>query len=214
MLQLGWSDHERRDDPVRCCKSQVLLREFGNVEGELMASQSIVYPGEPLSAEPNPHRCDSVYPKLDYAKQSWIGVNLDMEERKLAEFYLEEAQRLARMGSWAWQVGGGDALHLSEEWYRIYGFDPKKGMPRWEERLQRVHPEDRDKWRGTIERAIRERSGYDFEYRILLPDGTVKWVHAVGHPVLNAAGELVQFLGSSMDVTEQRQLMEALRKSE
>ena len=161
-----------------------------------------------------PRGCDSVYPKLDYAKQRWIGVNLDMEERKLAEFYLEEAQRLAHMGSWAWQVAGGDALHLSEEWYRIYGFDPRKGMPRWEERLQRVHPEDRDKWQATIERAIRERSDYDFEYRILLPDGKVKWVHAVGHPVLDTAGELVQFLGSSMDVTEQEHLMEALRKSE
>lgn len=124
-------------------------------------------------------------------RESRIGANLDVEERKLAEFYLAEAQRLAHIGSWAWQIAGGHALHLSEEWYRIFGFDPRKGMPRWEEPLQRVYAEDRGKWQGTIERGIRERSDYDLEYRILVPDGRIRWVHALGHPVFGAAGELV-----------------------
>jgi formate hydrogenlyase transcriptional activator len=144
----------------------------------------------------------------------WMGVNFDIEELKHAEFYLAEGQRLGHMGSWVWQVGGKDALHLSEEWYRIFGFDPKVEMPRWEERLQRVHPEDRDKWQGTIERAIRERSDYDVEFRILLPDGTIKWVQTVGHPVLSTAGELVQFVGSSMDVTERKASEERIRGQE
>src|SRR6266403_4103006 len=130
--------------PVRCCKSQVQLLEFGNLEGELMASQNIVSREIHRVLKRTLQRC-AACPKLDYSKQSWIGVNLDIEERKLAEFYLAEGQRLAHMCSWAWQVAGGGALHLSEEWYRIYGFDPKLGMPRWEERLQRVHPEDREK---------------------------------------------------------------------
>jgi len=179
-----------------------------------MASQNIVFPEEPPSAEANPSKVCFLYPKLDYSKQSWIGVNLDIEELKQAEFYLAEAQRLGHMGSWAWQVAGGDALHLSEEWYRIYGFDPRKGMPRWEERLQRVHPEDRGKWQGTIERAIRDKSDYDVEFRILLPDGKVKWVHTVGHPVLSTAGELVQFVGSSMDITERKAAEERIREQE
>jgi formate hydrogenlyase transcriptional activator len=87
-------------------------------------------------------------------------------------------------------------------------------MPRWEERLQRVHPEDRDKWQGTIERAVQENSDYDVQFRVLLPDGTIKWVQTVGHPVLSTAGELVQFVGSSMDVTERRHAEERIRAQE
>src|SRR5216683_2053400 len=131
---------------------------------------------------------------------------LELQEEKLqqSESYLAEAQRLTHTGSWAWQVAGRDALHLSEEWYRLYGFDPEKGPPTWEERLQRVHPEDRAKWQGVIERAIGEKSDYDVEFRILLPDGTVKYIHTVGHPVLNASGDLVEFVGSSTDITERK----------
>jgi PAS domain S-box-containing protein len=99
-------------------------------------------------------------------------------------------------------------LHVSEEWYRIYGFDPEKGMPAWEERLRRVHPEDRAKWQAAIDRAIGEKSSYEVEFRILLPDGTVKYVHTVGHPVLNASGDLMEFVGSAMDITERKRAEE------
>ena len=64
--------------------------------------------------------------KVEAENQSRIFANLDPEELKLAEFYLAETQRLAHIGSWGWQVAGGQALHLSEEWYRIFGFDPRK----------------------------------------------------------------------------------------
>jgi PAS domain S-box-containing protein len=105
-------------------------------------------------------------------------------------------------------------LHLSEEWYRIYGFDSEKGMPAWEERLQRVHPEDRAKWQGAIDRAIDEKGDYEVEFRILLPDGAVKYIHTVGHPVLNASGDLVQFVGSSMDISASKRAEEALRQAQ
>ena len=153
--------------------------------------------------------------------REFVGAATDVTETKRAEEalrqsenYLAEAQRLTHTGSWVWQVAGRDALHLSDEWYRIYGFDPKQGMPTWEQRLQRVHPEDRDTWQGTIERAIHEKSDYDLEFRILLPNGTFKWIHTVGHPVLSAAGELVQFVGSSMDITERKLAEQTLRESE
>ena len=133
------------------------------------------------------------------------------EALRTSEAYLAEAQTLSHMGSWAWRVERRDAVHLSDEWYRIYGFDPKQGRPSWEERLKRVHPEDKDKWRGTIETAIREKSNYDVEFRILLPDGTLKWVHTVGHPVISAAGELEQFVGSSRDITARKQADEQLK---
>jgi PAS domain S-box-containing protein len=105
-------------------------------------------------------------------------------------------------------------LHLSEEWYRIYGFDPEKGPPAFQERLQRTHPEDRVKWQGAIDQAIAEKSEYEVEFRILLPGGTVKYIHTVGHPVLNASGDLVEFVGSATDITDRKQAEEALRRAE
>jgi len=151
----------------------------------------------------------------------FVGALMDTTERKRAEealrrseSYLAEAQRLARTGSWAWEVAGGDALHLSEEWYRIYGFDPDKGTSAWEEKAQRIHPEDRDKWQRAIDRAIGEKSDYEVEMRILLPDGTVKYIHTVGHPVLNASGDVVQFVGTSTDITNRVHAEEALRQAQ
>ena len=102
-------------------------------------------------------------------------------------------------------------MYLSEEWYRVYGFDPKVGMPTWEERLQRVHPEDRAKWQAAIDQAIDEKSDYDLEFRILSPVTAVRYVRSVGQPVFGPSGELVQFVGVSMDVTESKQAEEAFR---
>jgi PAS domain S-box-containing protein len=145
----------------------------------------------------------------------FVGAVMDTTETKRAEealrqseSYLAEAQRLTHTGSWAWQVAGRDALHLSEEWYRIYGFDPEEGLSAWEKRLQRMHPEDRAKWQETTDRAIGEKSDYEVELRILLPDGTVKYTHTVGHPVLNASGDVVQFMGTMIDVTERKRAEE------
>src|SRR5712692_10172845 len=136
------------------------------------------------------------------------------EALRRSESYLAEAQRVTHTGSWAWRVAGRDALHLSEEWYRIYGFDPEEGLSAWEERLQRIHPGDRAKWQEATDRAIGEKSDYEVEVRILLPDGTVKNIHTVGHPVLNASGDVVQFVGSSMDISASRRAEEALRQAQ
>jgi PAS domain S-box-containing protein len=142
----------------------------------------------------------------------FVGTAIDVTAAKQAEqalrrseSYLAEAQRLTRTGSWVWQVAGREALHLSEEWYRVYGFDPQEGTPNWEKRLRRVHPQDRSKWQEAIDRAIAEKSDYEVEFRILLPDGTVKYIHTVGHPVFGASGELTEFVGSATDITERKQ---------
>jgi PAS domain S-box-containing protein len=148
-------------------------------------------------------------------------LSIEIAERKRAdeklrksEAYLAEAQRLSHMGSWVWRVEGREALHLSEEWYRIYGFDPEAGAPTWDERLQRVHPEDRITWIRAIDKAIAEKSGYDVEFRIVLPNGTKKYIHTVAHPVLSASGDLLKFVGSSTDITERKQAEEALRQAQ
>jgi len=136
---------------------------------------------------------------------------LDLTEQKRAEdslrrseSYLAQAQRLAHIGSWAWELPARNALYISEEWYRIFGFDLKDGMPTWEQRLQRVHPEDRARWQVTIDRAIAEKSDYEVEFRILPPDAPLRFIHTVGRPILSPSGELLQFVGVTMDVTESK----------
>jgi PAS domain S-box-containing protein len=142
----------------------------------------------------------------------FVGSAVDVTERRRAEqslrrseSYLAQAQRLAHIGSWAWDATGRNAVYVSEEWCRIYGFDPKHGMPSWEQRLQRVHPEDRTRFQLTIDRAIAEQSDYDLEFRILPPHAPGRYIHSVGRPILSSSGELVQFVGVSMDVTESKQ---------
>jgi PAS domain S-box-containing protein len=127
------------------------------------------------------------------------------EALRRSESYLAEAQRLTHTGSGAWAVPGWDALYLSEEWYRIYGFDPKQGLSAWKDRLQRMHPEDQAEVQEAKDRATSQKSDYEVDHRIVLPDGTVKYTHTVGHPVLNASGDVEQFVCTMMDVTERKQ---------
>jgi PAS domain S-box-containing protein len=150
----------------------------------------------------------------------FVGALMDVTAAKRAqealrrsESYLAEAHRLTHTGSAAWRVPGEDALYLSEEWYRIYGFDPKRGLSAWKDRLPRMHPDDRARVAEIKDQATREKSDYEVDHRILLPDGTVKYTHTVGHPVLNASGDVEQFVCTLMDITERTQA-EALREGE
>src|SRR5258706_3900337 len=128
--------------------------------------------------------------------------------------YLAEAQTISHTGSWAWRPASNNLLYWSEECYRILGYDPAQGPPSFESSFERIHPEDRPAVAETIERAVREKAEFQIDYRLVLPDGTRRNVHVQSHPLLDASGELVEFTGTVMDVTEQKLAEEALLRSE
>ncbi len=149
-----------------------------------------------------------------------FGTVQDITERKRAEEalrrsenYLAEAQRLSHTGSWARILDTGEITYWSEECYRLLGFDPHEGLPQFETYLQHVHPDDRARVKEMSESAARGKGEYEVDYRIVHPDGQIRDIHAIGHPVLNPSGDLVEYVGTVIDVTE-RKLAEALLSSE
>lgn len=134
------------------------------------------------------------------------------EALRRSESYLAQAQSLAHIGSWAFDVPARKLLYLSDEWYRLFSFNPNDGMPTWEQRVQRIHPEDRAGNQAAISRAIDEKSDLDVEFRILLPNSTVRHIRSVGRPVLDPSADLTQFVGVAMDVTARKQSEEEREK--
>lgn len=141
----------------------------------------------------------------------WVGVNFDIQERKDAEFYLDEAQRLAHMGSWAFDADG--FTYWSPELLKIHGRDPGAKAPSISEYLTLVHPEDRDLVSREIHQMFAARRGFDFTKRIVRADGETRRVRCVGVP-LNCGETFQGFIGTGIDVTEQEQLTEDLRRSQ
>ena len=126
-------------------------------------------------------------------------------ELRLSEAYLAEAQRLSHTGSWAWSPLPGDIRYWSEECYRVQGFDPKGGLPRFEEFFQRVHLDDQARIAEVIDTAVREKEDFEFDYRIIHPGGEIRDARSVGHPILGPTGDLVEYVGTIIDVTDRRQ---------
>jgi PAS domain S-box-containing protein len=136
-------------------------------------------------------------------------------ELRRNETYLAEAQRLTRTGSWALNVASREFVYLSDQYYQIYGLDPDEGMPSLQAIRQRLHSEDRAHTDAIREKALSEGKSYELDYRIVLPDGIVKFIHSVARPVFNASSNSpVEYVGTVMDVTKRKQAEKALRESE
>jgi len=141
----------------------------------------------------------------------WIGVNLDIEERKQAEFYLAEGQRLAHTGSWAFTPAGFE--YWSSELFQIHGLDPTSKVPTREEYLALVHPEDQEFVSQIITKMFGEGAKFDFTKRIVRPDGAIRTVRCVGVPWADGVAP-PKFVGTAIDVTDQEQMVEALLRRE
>src|SRR5256712_843760 len=183
--------------------------------------------GQPVDLESRRRRADGVYrwfhlrsrPQCDADGRivRWYNLTTDIDDRKRAEdalrrseAYLTEAQHLSRTGSFGCKVSSGE-MFWSEETFRIFGYD-RTTKPAVEAILQRVHPEDKAMVQQQIGRATREGKDCDLEYRLLLPDESVKRVHVVAHAAQDESGGF-EFLGAVMDVTEQWQARAELEKA-
>jgi PAS domain S-box-containing protein len=128
------------------------------------------------------------------------------EALKRSESYLAQAQRLSHTGSWQWNVRSGE-VSWSREYCGIFGFDCENDKPSYPLFIGRVHPEDRPKVEQVLWADVREKRDFDGEYRLLLPDGSIKYVHSLGKCSVGRTGE-VEYIGAVIDITERKRAEE------
>jgi PAS domain S-box-containing protein len=136
-------------------------------------------------------------------------------ERKLrrSEAHLAEAQQLSHTSSWAWDVRRRKFLYRSAGVYQIFGFDPEKGAVPLQAFRDRIVPEDSRRNVEMMTQAIRQKANFEVDFRIALPDGSIKHIHSVGHPVVNSDGDVIEMIGTHLDVTERYAARERLQKA-
>jgi PAS domain S-box-containing protein len=149
----------------------------------------------------------------------WYGLSVDIDEAKNAEdrlrrseAYLAEAQRLTHTGYAVYNER--EIPFWSEEAAHIFGFDPLDEIPSREAVWRRIHPDDLDRVNKNIEDAVREKRSFANEFRVMLPDGTIKHVEATNNPVFSASGELLEIVATGVDVTERKRAEEAYREAQ
>jgi PAS domain S-box-containing protein len=206
-----------------------------DVEGILTQWRACLATGEMFEYETRVRRANGDYRWMFHRKVplrdsngnivKWYGSSLDIDERKTAEeqlrcnaeelqrseFYLAEGQRLAHMGSWAFDP---DGFHYwSPELYRMYGLDPASKPLSAQEYLDRVHPHDRESMADLIKGILEKASPFDATKRVVRPDGEVRYIRCVGAPVVEKQS-LKKYVGSAIDVTEHELLTQELRRRE
>jgi PAS domain S-box-containing protein len=193
-----WADYRDLALPhsLRACWSTPVFSSDGNV----IATFAMYYrePRRPTE------RDQEVIDQITHLTGAAIQQKLAQEKLQRSEAYLAQAQKLTRTGSWAWDLRTQRVLYCSEQTFRIFGLDPRESLPTRKTFRQRIHPEDRDWVDKRFEKSLRERVDSFNEYRILLPDGTVRHINSAGHPVLDEDGELIEYVATAVDVTERK----------
>ena len=134
-----------------------------------------------------------------------------LSERVRAVEGLAEAQRLAQLGSWEWDIAR-DRIAWSEELYRLYGIEPGSSRLSYDSYLERIHPDDLPLVRETVDRAYADRAPFEVEHRVLRPGGEARWLYGRGRVITDESGAPVRMVGTSQDITERKRL-EELRES-
>jgi PAS domain S-box-containing protein len=162
---------------------------------------------------PNTYSSDEVRYLSLVADQVALAVDnaLRDDEQRTSELFLEEGQKLSHTGSWVWNLVNGE-IKWSREHFLILGADPDKDKACTPLFWSRVHPDDRDWLENHVTQAVREKSEFEHEFRLVHPDGTLKYVSGIGRPVLDEAGNLTTFIGTTMDITQRKRAEEELRK--
>jgi PAS domain S-box-containing protein len=148
------------------------------------------------------------------------GIGRDVSDKKRAEEELKQQRRrlvdvqaIAHLGSWEWDIGSGE-VRWSDELYRIFGHEPGSIRVTYDTFLTALLPDDHDLVLAAINNALTGKTPYDIEYRIVRPNGDVRIVHARGDVHRDATGDPLSIAGAVLDITERRQVEEALRASE
>jgi PAS domain S-box-containing protein len=130
-----------------------------------------------------------------------------------SEAYLAESQHLSHTSSWAWDVRRREFVYRSAEVYHLFGIDPERDALSQQPFQDRILPEDRRRIIEAAQQAVREKADLEVDFRIALPDGSVKHVHSLGHPVIGGDGDVIELVGTHIDVTEQHLAKQALQKA-
>jgi PAS domain S-box-containing protein len=185
--------------------------EIGQNTGEISAEYRVVWPDGSihwLMAKGQMFLDEALQPRR------MVGFTADITDRKLveeelrrSEAFLAEGQHLARLGNFSWSISSGEIM-WSEQLYRIFGFDP--ATPVTLELIgSRVHPEDLPLLFDMVERAERGVSDFEYEHRVLMPDGSIKHLHLIAHRTKNDSDDL-EYIGAVQDVTQRHLSEEAL----